>query len=209
MSAAGVSTRSRAAASSIASGTLSSASQIATTCCRVVLGELEVGLDRTRTLDEQLGGLLREAADRAARSARRAPAAGSGWSRAPMPTTRRAALPSSGAASTTCSTLSSTSSTRRRPSARGELLRERPLSGVPDAQRVRHRRDHESGIQHRREVDEYHAVWERRLHRSRRLHREPALADPAGTGDGHEPLSFVRQHPRDGRELPVPARRAA
>ena len=173
----------------------------------VVVGELEVGLDRTRTLREQLGGLRRR--KRAERDVLLAahpeqdPAGAehgcrrSGQQRADL---RRGldhlldvVEDEQQAAAAECP---------------GELLGERPITGVADAERVRDRREHEAGLQYGREVDEHHAVGECGLHLACRRHREPALAYPAGAGDGHEPLSFVGQHPPDDRRVRVHGRRA-
>ena len=70
---------------------------------------------------------------------------------------------------------------RRPANAPVDLLAEREVAGVADAERLRDGRDHQVGILHRREIDERDAVGERGLDLAGGGDGEPALADAART----------------------------
>ena len=60
--------------------------------------------------------------------------------------------------------------------------------GLGQAERGDDPRHHERRLAHRREVDGAGATGELRRLAVQQLHREPGLADPAGPGDGHQPV---------------------
>ena len=61
--------------------------------------------------------------------------------------------------------------------------------GLGQAERGGDPRHHEGRLAHRREVDGTSATGERRRLAVQQFHREAGLADPAGPGDGHQPVS--------------------
>nr|WP_254431221.1 hypothetical protein [Agromyces sp. Marseille-P2726] len=84
---------------------------------------------------------------------------------------------------------------------RAELLVERAISGVPDAERLSNRRDHEVRVAHRSEIHEGRAVRVRRLDRASGSDCQATLADASRTGDRHQPSSVDSEHPDDRVEL--------
>ena len=67
----------------------------------------------------------------------------------------------------------------------GERLLDRPAGGA-DAKRLGDRRSDKARIGEMREIDEHGPAVVLRGDRATDFHREPCLADPAGTGQGQQ-----------------------
>ena len=187
------------------------------------LGEREAGLDGRRAVDEQRA---RRRAQRAVEASRAAVGVGRRQRAAPRRPARRGSAArcgssrgscasgatvysrtSTGAASTICSKLSSTMSTRR-PASACAMRSSRaasPLSRMP--RRVRDRRQQQARLEHALERDEVDAVGEEVLGGARRLDREPALADPAGSDEADHPVVAAREQLAHLGEVALPADR--
>ncbi len=211
----------RAAASSMASGSPSRRRQISATAGGVLLGEGEVGLGRLRPLDEQPHRLVLRSAARAARAgsdragraaardtrARRAGAAAPGWSRAPSASgTRASRSPRPGAAAkqvlevvqhqeqlAVAQEVPSGVSTSGRP----------PSSRTPSALAIV--AGTSAGSASGRQVDEVGAIRKVVEQIGGGLQREPRLAHPTRSGQGHQVDIVAAQEVAQLSTLPLPA----
>ena len=86
----------------------------------------------------------------------------------------------------------------------GERIGERD-SVLTDAERLRDRRDEQSRIRDRRQVDEDGPVAELRRKLLGCRDRQPRLARPTRTGQRHEPDLAAPEQSRDGRDLEPPS----
>ena len=189
----GVSSRIRAAASSIASGSPSSAWQTATTAAVFDVRQGEVGLDRAGALDEELDGGRRGGA-RAAMPGRRRRPSPAGHLVDPLAADaqhdpardeedgiRRERVEPDDRGRRIDDLLEVVEHDEHAPAAERERepLLEGAVAGIADAESVGDRREQQGRLEHVLERDEGRAVGEERLGRRGDLDREPALADPA------------------------------
>ena len=89
----------------------------------------------------------------------------------------------------------------------GDALLERGFAVVADAEIVGDRRQQQSGLEHALEEHEVHAVGEHVAARQGRLDREPALADAAGADEAHHAIGAACQERPDGVDVGLAADR--
>ena len=212
--AAGVRARMRADASSMASGTPSSARQMrATSAAFSAVTSNRGSAARARSRKSRTAGDSRIAST-VAWTGSGGTASGS-TSKTCSPRTRSLArlvtrnvapgrsvssVTTSGAASSTCSKLSSTMRSRRPARAMPSCSESgrSPVSRTPSSRAIA--REHVLGVAHVLERHERHPV-ERRAGVARDLDREAALADAAGADERDEPLRVVAQPGEQRRDL--------
>ena len=207
------STLTRAAASSIASGSPSTRRAISAAIERSLGGQLEVRSGRTRAGGEQLHGrrvaVVSRLPGRATGAARRVTSDLAGDAKhlaarrehphvgdtpPARPTTTRAA--SSSACSQASSTSSGVAVTQARDDARERV-------GAACVDRLSDQADDVGRAARARKLDQPHPVANLALEHARRLEREPALADARRPGERHQPV--LAQQLDDLGELPLAA----